>query len=228
MYENIIIIPYRNRRKQLDYFIEHSVPILEKCMTKTKIVVIEQSEGKLFNRGCLLNIGFKEFKSQTNYFITHDVDINPTELLVQTKYNDIPQENEVMGIFTSVCDTLGGIIKISSENIHKINGFPNNFWGWGAEDKALQNRAELYGVRKTKFLLNDKSNKSKYLLRFDDINDRNPVNNSRNYGSCVQFKKLCREEQVKRTLKSGLNNVEYTILSKTDVHPLVQIIKVEI
>ena len=22
----------------------------------------------------------------------------------------------------------------------KINGFPNNFWGWGGEDKAIRNR----------------------------------------------------------------------------------------
>ena len=39
---------------------------------------------------------------------------------------------------------MGGIIKIKDSIIHKINGFPNDVWGWGTEDKALQNRTEYY------------------------------------------------------------------------------------
>lgn len=41
-------------------------------------MVIEQNEGKLFNRGAILNIGFKEYENKSKYFITHDVDINPS------------------------------------------------------------------------------------------------------------------------------------------------------
>lgn len=55
---------------------------------------------------------------------------------------------------------MGGIIKIRNEDIHTISGFPNDIWGWGAEDKALQNRAEFYGVKILKNLMNDKEHPS--------------------------------------------------------------------
>ena len=77
MYKNVIIIPYRQREEHLEYFIKHTVPLIEECMPETKVVVIEQCEGKLFNRGKVLNVGFKEYLDKTEYFITHDVDINP-------------------------------------------------------------------------------------------------------------------------------------------------------
>lgn len=36
-------------------------------------------------------------------------------------------------------------------------------------------------MKKSKFLLNDKSCKSEYMIRFDDINDRGTRNNSKNH-----------------------------------------------
>ena len=181
IFQNIIIIPYRDRESHIDYFIKNSVPLIEKYMPRTKIVVIEQEEGKLFNRGSLLNIGFSLYKNKTVYFITHDVDINPTEKFITEKYNIKLLNNNIQGLFTSVCNTLGGIIKISCSDIHNINGFPNNFWGWGGEDTALQKRAEFYNKKISKFLLNDKSCKDEYMIRFDDVNDRDTRNNSKNH-----------------------------------------------
>ena len=49
MYENIIAIPYRNRVEHLDYFIKNTVPLVQEYLPNTKVVVVEQSEGKLFN-----------------------------------------------------------------------------------------------------------------------------------------------------------------------------------
>ena len=42
MYENIIAIPFRNRDRHLDYFIKNTVPLIEKYLPNTKVVVIEQ------------------------------------------------------------------------------------------------------------------------------------------------------------------------------------------
>ncbi len=58
MLDNVIIIPYRNREKHLKYYLENTVPLLQKHIPNGKVVIVEQDwNNKLFNRGCLLNIG---------------------------------------------------------------------------------------------------------------------------------------------------------------------------
>ena len=57
--KNIIIIPYRNRQKHLDYFLEHSAPLLKNSVDNLQIIIVEQNEGKIFNWGILLNIRFQ-------------------------------------------------------------------------------------------------------------------------------------------------------------------------
>ena len=67
MYDNVVLIPYRNRKNHLDYFINNTVPLFEKWLPNTKVVVVEQTAGKLFNRGVVLNVGFKEYQNKTKY-----------------------------------------------------------------------------------------------------------------------------------------------------------------
>ena len=59
MYSYIIIVPYRNREAQLQLFIQNVVPLFEKYLKNFKLVIVEQEEGKLFNRGKILNIGIR-------------------------------------------------------------------------------------------------------------------------------------------------------------------------
>ncbi len=153
---NIILIPYRKREKHLKHFLENTVPLLRKHFENPKIVIIEQANDKLFNRGLLLNIGFKEnLNYEDSLFFTHDVDVNPREQTIITYYKDnIPDENTIKGIYTSRFNTLGGVICFKKEPFLKINGFPNNFWGWGIEDKVLQNRAEFHKINTPKNILN--------------------------------------------------------------------------
>ena len=107
MYENIIVIPYRNREKHLDYFVKNTVPLIQTHLPNSKVVVVEQNEGKLFNRGAILNVAFKEYENKTNYFITHDVDLNPTKKCITTYYIKEVNDSDVLGIYTSRCNTLG-------------------------------------------------------------------------------------------------------------------------
>ena len=46
--------------------------------------------------------------------------------------------------------------------IQKINGFPNDVWGWGTEDKALQNRTEYYNIKK----ITNLTNKQEWNIRY--------------------------------------------------------------
>jgi hypothetical protein len=54
---NLIIIPYRNRQDHLKTFLK-SVPEFKKHLSNFKLLVVEQTKGKEFNRGKLLNVGF--------------------------------------------------------------------------------------------------------------------------------------------------------------------------
>lgn len=40
----------------------------------------------------------------------------------------------------------GGVSSMSKEQFLKINGFPNNYWGWGGEDDDIFNRLSSKGM----------------------------------------------------------------------------------
>ena len=228
MYENIIAIPFRDRDTHLEYFIKNTVPLLEQYLPNTRVVVVEQNKGKLFNRGMLLNVAFKEYQNKTNYFFTHDVDINPTKKCIEEHYIKEVNDSNVLGIYTSKCNTLGGIIKMKNSIIYKVNGFPNDIWGWGTEDKALQNRTEYYNIKKITNLTNNKEHPL-YFHRFNDVNDRDLTllsqNTKKHYD---RFKNLNNKKKLQEIMSSGLNNLEYTIIERKMIHSMVEVIKVEI
>ena len=117
---------------------------------------------------------------------------------------------------------------MKDSTIHKINGFPNDIWGWGTEDKALQNRAEYYNLKKITNLTNI-VNHPLYLLRFNDVNDRETKHTLHNTNKhYTQFKTLNNETKLKEIMSSGLNNLKYTILERKMIHDMVELIKVEI
>jgi hypothetical protein len=235
MYKNIIIIPYRNRKEHLDIFIRDALPLFEKYLKPFKVVVIEQNEGKLFNRGIVINIGFNEYREQTEYFFTHDIDIVPKENCVKDIYTKLPSTNNtVMGILTagSGCNTLGGIIKFNSETFIKANGFPNNMWGWGVEDKALQNRVEFMNINVEKNIISDRKNplEAENFSIKDDVNDKHQDEdfNSRTNFEYNLFKKLGNESKNNHIMISGLNNLKYEVLSREMLHEYVELIKVRV
>ncbi len=220
MLDTVIIIPYRKRERHLLYFIQNTVPLLKKHIPNGKVVVVEQDwNNKLFNRGYLLNIGVKEYENKTIHFMTHDVDLNPFEETILKYYVDPIPDNSIKGIYTSHWNTLGGIIKFQSKTFFLINGFPNTIWGWGQEDKALQSRAEFKKVNITKNILNNDPNTGKYLLRFNDVDDRI------HYKGKSYYNVKCNENELQ---SSGLNNLQYKIVARKQFNDYVEFIKVSI
>jgi hypothetical protein len=229
MIENLIIIPYRNRKEHFDYFLKNSWPLIKEHLPNTKLVIVEQEEGKLFNRGKLLNVGFKENIGKVQYIFTHDVDVNPNIKALEI-YKKIPNNNNIIGIFSSPCVTLGGIIKIKSDDFSKINGFPNNFWGWGIEDRVLYNRAKFYSYE-ISFNIISRTEKSKlYFNIFDNVNDRVKDNNFQRKTSYEYntFHTLTKEKQLQHIMSSGLNDLHYDILERKYIEENVEWIKVRI
>jgi hypothetical protein len=228
-YENIIIIPYRNRKEHLELFIKDVIPLFEKYLKPFKVVIIEQEVGKLFNRGMLLNIGFNEYKDKSKYFFTHDVDIYPNEKCIKEIYTK-EEYNNIVGIYTSDCNTLGGIIKFTTNNFKKLNGFPNNFWGWGVEDKALQNRVEYMKIQINKTILKNDKNRFDYFTIKNDVDDRlmDTLFNDKTHFEYNIFNTLIDSIKIKYIMNSGLNNLTYKIISRENINENIEIIKVSI
>ena len=228
-YENIIIIPYRNRKEHLELFIKDVIPLFEKYLKPFKVVIIEQEVGKLFNRGMLLNIGFNEYKDKSKYFFTHDVDIYPNEKCIKEIYTK-EEYNNIVGIYTSDCNTLGGIIKFTTNNFEKLNGFPNNFWGWGVEDKALQNRVEYMKIQVNKTILKNDKNRFDYFTIKNDVDDRlmDTFFNDKTHFEYNIFNTLIDSIKINYIMNSGLNNLTYKIISRETINENIEIIKVSI
>ena len=150
-----IIVPYRDsspiqkRAEHLQEFISYMGPFMEKTIKQFNntasfhIFIMEQTQEHKFNRGALLNLGFiKASKQGYNVFIFHDVDLLPGDSIASyyVKNPEIP-------IHIARCwdrykgqEYLGGIISISEKNFTDLNGYPNNYWGWGGEDDELRRR----------------------------------------------------------------------------------------
>ncbi len=62
-------------------FLYHMHPIFQRQLLDYQIFVIEQSEKEDFNRGALMNIGYKEAlkRYDFNCFAIHDVDLVPED-----------------------------------------------------------------------------------------------------------------------------------------------------
>ena len=159
--EVAIIVPYRDihveqkRKQHLDRFVQELPFFLSKSRKSFRIYIIEQSDdGRKFNRGKLLNIGYKIAKEEGNkVFIFHDVDLIPSENLLP--YYTASQEEHPIHIarvwnrYNGNAKYFGGIVNFSSSQFEKINGFPNNFWGWGGEDDEMYKRVKEQGYRPT-------------------------------------------------------------------------------
>ena len=146
------------RLKQLHTFEKHMSAFLRsddrsKCYL---IVVAEQSDdGRAFNRGQLLNVGFREAQKRVaplplDSVIFHDVDLLPSEGLSRF-YTEPPKQGQpvhiagpstwgkyAQGDYQEVF--FGGVTAIHPPDFEAATGYLNDYWGWGIEDDQLRLR----------------------------------------------------------------------------------------
>lgn len=138
-----IIVPYRNRYEHLQEFKKKITEYLESKNIDFEIIIVEQDDSKLFNRGMLLNIGFKYAKDMgCDYVVFHDVDMLPID--VDYSYSDIPlhlstnfeydEDEKERTIFD---EYFGGVTLFPVKLFEDIDGYSNKYWGWGYEDNDL-------------------------------------------------------------------------------------------
>jgi len=156
-----IIVPYRDREEHLKQFIPYMKNYLTRKGFSFDFYIVEQEEGKPFNRGKLLNVGFDIASKKFKYlnFCFHDVDLLPIN--VDYSYADIPthlsSEVEQLGWrYPPIIngfeypDIFGGITLFTEESFKEINGYSNEYWGWGGEDDDLLFRVRRKGIKESR------------------------------------------------------------------------------
>jgi hypothetical protein len=228
-YDSIIIIPYRAREPHIKYYLENTVPLLAKHMPNSKVVIVEQDwNNKLFNRGILINIGVKEYENKCTYIITQDVDTNPYEHTVVDYYSPNITNDNIKALYqNNNCNTLGGVVKMHSKTFFDINGFPNDIWGWGAEDWVLRFRAEYFKKPISRTIIPNNNIEHKYYKIFDDIDDRFHIYNEPNIFK-YNLNRFDEQGKINSIYSSGMNNLTYTILNRENINNYVEVIKVSI
>ncbi len=203
-----IIVPYRNRYQHLQEFKKLIVDYLEsKSYKNYLIIIVEQDDAKLFNRGMLCNIGFIEAqRNKCDYIVIHDIDMIPID--VDYSYSDVPIHLATDNIpFESY---FGGMTLFPSSTFEKINGFSNLYWGWGFEDDDLRYRCVKSNVSFAEHLT---ENISEDLLPiFNGVDAYATIPNIINYNRSFNIE-----------LDINLDRVVYDVNKQFDVFPILTI-----
>lgn len=196
-YQVAVIVPFRNRSRNLQEFLSYMHPFLTRQQLNYRIVVVEQTAAAAFNRAKLFNIGFVEALKLDQYdcFIFHDVDLLPL-----SDYNTYSCTHQPRHMYSAV-DTFrynlpyrtlfGGAVAMQRVHFQKVNGFSNKFYGWGAEDDDMYDRISGVGLTFIRFdpriatyiMLSHQSSKSE--LTYHSDNQRQPQDHIGNEASAV-------------------------------------------
>lgn len=135
-----IIVPFRNRLTHLQLFVQHIHPFLNKQLIDYTLFIVEQNDSKAFNRGKLFNIGFTEANKLDQFccFIFHDIDLLPFNQKQLYLCSEYPRHMcSALDKFRYVLlypELFGGVVAITKDYYQLVNGYSNQFEGWGGED----------------------------------------------------------------------------------------------
>jgi hypothetical protein len=217
-----IVVPYRNREEHLAEFI----PYMENLDLLTgidfEIVIVEQEEGKPFNRGKLLNIGAVE-SPKASYYCFHDVDMLP----LVSDYSSVPvpthlaAEAEQFGFKLPYPGYFGGVTLFDKHSFIKANGYSNDYWGWGAEDDDVMFRCLVKEIKPAR-----KNGRYRSLSHQREILQDLYNENLRKF---FGFKNSTNIDHINAKIDSdGLTTLEYEVLSEKSISDKARIIKVKI
>lgn len=141
-----IVIPYRNRDEHLRYFLEYMHKILQRQELEYQIFVINQVGNDPFNRAKLLNVGFIEALKLYDWdcFVFHDVDLVLENDKLLYRCPELPRHMSVavdkFNYRLPYFSIFGGITSLSTDHMVALNGYSNQYWGWGGEDDDMYQR----------------------------------------------------------------------------------------
>jgi hypothetical protein len=227
-----------SREKQRQIFI-NILNVLLKNYGDYHIYIIEQSDDKnLFNIGKLKNIGFDIASNENknvNTFIFSDIDNIPDYELI--KYYFRNEEYPIsLGLKGSRYQNrnekirkpfIGGLVNFNKTLFKKINGYPNNFWGWGGEDDILLNRLiennylKLYYPKNGAIIDIEESNN-----KIISLNNKLRKLQNENLKEKMRVEKMIADLYYMK--ENGINNLNYKILKRTEINKNTTQIKVDL
>jgi len=152
-----IVVPYRDREKQLRQFLPHIRDYFAGRGTPYHIVIAEQAEGLPFNRGAIKNAGFL-LGAESDYTCFHDIDYLPLEAdyswtdspagLVWAGAESIPikASGQTQYIKPDMSKFFGGAVLMPNALFQQVDGYSNQYWGWGYEDTDLVSRFQAANI----------------------------------------------------------------------------------
>ena len=221
-----ILVPYRNRTYHLARFKEHMGPYLRRNFPNDSFTlwIVEQGDERLFNRAWLGNVGITEAiraESRTQCIIFHDVDLVPECDGVPYNRCRLPtqlgSELEHFNWGVPYPTSFGGVTTMHVDHWRQVNGFSNDYWGWGGEDDDLFERVRING------LLDESTNTvhrpPKGKGRFHTISQSSQTHpkgvvGEKEYAYSVEILEEIRKNSD-RWRTDGLSNVHYRILERS-------------
>lgn len=197
-----IIVPYRNRTTHLSIFKKSIKEYFDNIDIPYELIIVEQDDVKLFNRGKLLNIGFNyALKYNCDYVVFHDIDMIPVN--VDYSYSDMPLHLSTDFISRDIYDRkvlfdeyFGGVTMFPVEIFKQINGYSNKYWGWGFEDDDLLLRCKKHNIKLDSIKIRNMGTSGQYLI-FNGSNSyvkiKNEINLNNNSTIFISF---CPEDVV--------------------------------
>jgi hypothetical protein len=157
-----IVVPYRNRQQHLNQFVPHMRAYFARDKLDKdidyRVLIVEQEAGLPFNRGALKNAGFLLAETLSDYCCFHDIDYlpiwadysivdRPTPIvwhgaeerpIAPGRTNRIVRHN--LDLF------FGGALLLPNSAFRTVNGYSNDYWGWGFEDEDIKARFTAAGI----------------------------------------------------------------------------------
>ncbi|GMT11980.1 hypothetical protein PFISCL1PPCAC_3277, partial [Pristionchus fissidentatus] len=152
-----VVVAYRERDAQLRVMLHNLHALLTKQQLDYGIYVVEQIANQTFNRAKLMNIGFVEATKDCHWdcIIFHDVDLIPEDdrnmysCLANPRHMSVAVDK--FNYQLPYGTIFGGVSAMTRDQMEKVNGFSNEFWGWGGEDDDLSTRVILAGFKISRY-----------------------------------------------------------------------------
>ena len=187
------------------------------------IITVEQSTGDLFNIGKLKNVGFdyltNKQKNKYDNIIFTDIDIIPDSDLLEYYFKETDSLNSLANFGTRYesrdpnTKFTGALLSATPNFFKELNGYPNNFWGWGDEDVNILLR--LSELSKPLY-----ANETGRVIDLEEVNYKKKTVNEKidelNANKLREGNVYEKNSNYKNFKENGLSNLNYDLLYENE------------